>query len=231
MIVIQITITLCLCQLSTSPSFQPNKITFDTRVVWPRKQGRGRGGILTFSKLSVQVIKLKEKHFFLFSLQVFLNCWSFPRTLEASCRFTWTGPVLSRTKASSLSRERRFPCQTRCQSCSTGCAAGTSIPTLSVLDISQNSYLSLPFLCPDQFCGIVEEVYNPTFSCYENMIKFPHCVSEGQITNVSTELFVSCLIFRYQKTEPRAGLDRPSDQRSHQGTNPAALPSAGSRGH
>ena len=32
----------------------------------------------------------------------------------------------------------------------------------------------------DQFCGIVEEVYNPTFSCYQNMIKFPHCVSDGR---------------------------------------------------
>ena len=31
----------------------------------------------------------------------------------------------------------------------------------------------------DQFCGIVEEVYNPIFSCYYNMIKFPHCVSDG----------------------------------------------------
>ena len=30
----------------------------------------------------------------------------------------------------------------------------------------------------DQFCGIVEEVYNPIFSCYHNMIKFPHCVSD-----------------------------------------------------
>ena len=33
--------------------------------------------------------------------------------------------------------------------------------------------------CSDQFCGIVEEVYNPIFSCYYNMIKFPHCVSDG----------------------------------------------------
>ena len=84
MIVIQITITLCLCQLSTSPSFQPNKITFDTRVVWPRKQGRGRGGILTFSKLSVQVIKLKEKHFFQRSCQLPIFPAGFPQLLVIS---------------------------------------------------------------------------------------------------------------------------------------------------
>ena len=26
----------------------------------------------------------------------------------------------------------------------------------------------------------MEEVYNPIFSCYYNMIKFPHCVSDGK---------------------------------------------------
>ena len=54
------------------------------RVVWPRKQGRGRGGILTFSKLSVQVIKLKEKHFFPRSCQFPIFPAGFPQLLVIS---------------------------------------------------------------------------------------------------------------------------------------------------
>ena len=50
--------------MSTSPSFQPNKITFDMRVVWPRKQGRGRGGILTFQNFLFKSSNFKKYPFF-----------------------------------------------------------------------------------------------------------------------------------------------------------------------
>ena len=76
----------------------------------------------------------------------------------------------------------------------------------------------------DQFCGIVEEVYNPTFSCYQNMIKFPHCVSDGRKYSMTGVSLGS--VFRHQETESRVGLNSSPDQRSYQGKDFAAFPPA-----